>query len=271
MNISDDDFSTLQKILYDESGIFLPETKDYLLRTRLTGVMHREGIGSLEEIIRRIRTEQALRHIFVDAMTTNETSFFRERPVFKALAGTLLPELLAHRNGQIRIWSAAASTGQEAYSLLMAVEEEGDITDSARLELVGTDISRRAVEKAVEGIYSSFELGRGLTRIEQDRYFTKIRPTMFQIRRDLRRRVSFRRTNLLRPAQVYGPFDLVLCRNVAIYFNDEDKRRLFSAVAQRMHPGAILVIGSTEQIPYMADIFTKVNHAGITVYRKKLR
>ncbi|MBS1802410.1 MAG: protein-glutamate O-methyltransferase CheR [Acidobacteria bacterium] len=235
-------------------GIHLDHSKAYLLETRLRGVMSESESASFSELFFKARSDLSarLRAKIIDAVTTNETSFFRDVSPFEMLRHKILPELIDRRGtrGQpipLRIWSAACSTGQEAYSTGIILREL--IGDLSRFDIhiLGTDISNKAVAKASYGEYEPFELERGLAPEALSRHFTRS-GGKWKIRDEIRAMASFRTMNLLEPFSFPTRFDIIFCRNVAIYFKEPDKAKLFGNLARVLAKDGALIIGATESI-----------------------
>jgi chemotaxis protein methyltransferase CheR len=242
------------RYIQEISGIHLDETKGYLVETRLGRLLPESGAANFSELFHKVKTDATakLRGKIIEAITTNETSFFRDVTPFDLLRHKLIPDLIDRRkaNGArvpLRIWSAACSTGQEAYSTAIVLKELlGDLT-RYDIRILGTDISNKAVAQASYGEYSHLELERGLPREMLIRYFTAS-GERWKVRDEIRGLASFRTMNLLEPFTFPSPFDIIFCRNVAIYFTEADKTRLFRNLARYLAKDGCLIIGSTESI-----------------------
>jgi len=235
-------------------GIHLDQSKAYLLETRLHGLMSEAGAANFSELFIKTKADSTakLRAKIIDAISTNETSFFRDASPFELLRHKILPELIDRRSEigvriPIRIWSAACSTGQEAYSTGIILRELIADLNRFDIRILGTDISNRAVAKASYGEYDPFELERGLTSQTLDRHFTRS-GERWKVRDEIRAMANFRTMNLLEPFSFPARFDIIFCRNVAIYFNEADKSRLFSNLAKVLARDGALIIGATESI-----------------------
>jgi chemotaxis protein methyltransferase CheR len=235
-------------------GISLDDSKRYLIETRLAGLLTEVGASSFSELFYKVRSDTTLklRSKVIEAITTNETSFFRDASPFELLRHKLIPELVDRRNGSgtripIRVWSAACSTGQEAYSTAITLKELlGDLT-RYDIRILGTDISNKVVAQASYGEYNKVEMERGLPAETLARHF-KVSADRWKIRDEIRALATFRTMNLLEPFSFPNPFDIILCRNVAIYFTEPDKIRLFKNLARCLARDGALIIGSTESI-----------------------
>src|SRR4051812_26106249 len=220
------DYDYLRKMLRGRSGLVLSADKQYLVESRLLPLARRAGLGGLSELVQHLKgpNAEALTIEVDEAMTTNESFFFRDKVPFENFRDVILPSLMAARATQrrLRIWCAAAATGQEPYSLAMSLKEMGQKVAGWRIEIVATDLSTEVLEKAKAGIYSQFEVQRGLPIQLLVKYFTQIGET-WQIAPDLRAMVQYRPLNLLHDFTHLGMFDVVFCRNVLIYFDQETK------------------------------------------------
>lgn len=249
------DFLFAQQFILDRTGIVISNEKRYLIETRLDPVARLLGLPSLEALIARLRLRDAsAERLSVDALTTNETLFFRDKLPFEALREMVLPQLAAARRGTglLRIWSAACSTGQEAYSIAMMLDEMRPQIGSVRIEIIATDISGKVVEQAKAGIFSQFEVQRGLPVRLLLKHFTQ-EGTRWRIDPALRRDISFRQGNLLQPFSHLGRFDIILCRNVMIYFAEATKRDLLKRLAEVLAPDGCLMLGGAETVLGLTD------------------
>ncbi len=240
-------FAALQSFLLKSSGLALEREKQYLVEARLTPVIQQAGLSGLGELVARVERDRALGRRVTEAMTVNETFFFRDRQPFEGFRGVILPELLKARatTRRIRIWSAACSTGQEPYSLAMILDEEARRLIGWTVEIIATDIAESVLKKAKEGVYSHFEAQRGVPMTHLVRYFTK-RKDQWALNQNIRARVDFRQQNLMSDFSHLGQFDVIFCRNVLIYFAPEQKRDVLRRVAQRLAPDGYLVLGAAE-------------------------
>jgi chemotaxis protein methyltransferase CheR len=242
------DFDFIRKLLKQRSGLTLSAEKQYLVESRLMPLAQRTGLTDLAALTRKLRSgDEALTVDVVEAMTTNETFFFRDKLPFEHFKTFIMPSLLATRarHKRIRIWCAAASTGQEPYSFAMMLKEMGRQVEDFRIEIVATDISQDVLEKAKSGIYSQFEVQRGLPIQMLLKYF-KQDGEMWQIAPEIRAMVQFRPLNLLADFGRNGIFDLVVCRNVLIYFDQETKTEVIDRLARVIAPDGYLILGAAE-------------------------
>jgi chemotaxis protein methyltransferase CheR len=262
-------FDILAALLQRSSGLVIGPEKKYLLETRLATVMRDHTIRDLDQLAERLQRPSAgtteIERQIVEAMTTNESFFFRDDKPFTHVRMVALPQLHAARpaGAKIRIWSAASSSGQEAYSLAMIVAELRPVLGSRIVEIVGTDLSREQVLRAREGVYTQFEVQRGLPMQNLVKYFRKD-GTNWRINEALRAMVTFREWNLLTDPRPLGEFDLFFCRNVLIYFDRPTKTRVLEAIARQMAPDGMLYLGGAETVLGITDRFEIVpNNRGV--------
>jgi len=250
-------FETFAELLRARSGLVIGPDKTYLLETRLAPIARREKLPDLAALAARLRaapgTDRLAREV-VEAMTTNESLFFRDAKPFAHVRATALPRLHAARppGTALRIWSAAASTGQEAYSLAMIVAELRPTLATRRVEILGTDLAREPLARAREGLYSQFEVQRGLPVQMLVKHFRK-EEANWRIADPLRAAVTFREWNLLDGLAPLGRFDIVFCRNVLIYFDAPTKARVLEAIAGQMAPDGVLYLGGAETVLGITD------------------
>jgi chemotaxis protein methyltransferase CheR len=252
------DYDFLRKLVKERSGLVLAPDKQYLVESRLLPVARKAGLAALSDLVQRLKgpNAQALAVEVVEAMMTNESFFFRDKLPFEHFRNAIIPTLIAARAGQrrIRIWSAAASTGQEPYSLAMCLKEIAPLVAGWRIELLATDLSTEVLEKARAGIYSQFEVQRGLPIQLLIKYFAQIGES-WQIAPDIRAMVEFRPFNLLNDFAALGTFDVVFCRNVLIYFDHETKVSIVERLARSVERDGYLVLGAAETVVGLSDRF----------------
>jgi chemotaxis protein methyltransferase CheR len=253
-----EDFDLLSGLLKERSGLVLTADKVYLLESRLVPLARKRGMAGLDDLVKaiRLKRDEPLLRDVTEAMTTNESFFFRDAVPFDRLRKLVLPELLKLRAEQkrIRIWCAACSTGQEPYSIAMILKEEAARFNGWRVEIIGTDLSRDVLEKAQAGIYSQFEVQRGLPIQMLVKYFAKV-GEMWQIDPALRAMVRFKEINLLRPFAELGVFDVVFCRNVLIYFDQAIKADVLGRIAQLVPVDGYLFLGGAETVIGVTEKF----------------
>ncbi|HEY6753249.1 MAG TPA: protein-glutamate O-methyltransferase CheR [Pseudolabrys sp.] len=253
-----EDFDYLRKFLRERSGLVLAVEKQYLAESRLLPVARRNGMGTLDELVDRLRDRPPapLSAQVVEAMTTNETFFFRDKIPFEHFRDTILPTLMVARarEKRIRIWCTAASTGQEPYSLAMVIKGMGSALAGYRIEILATDLSSEVLERAKAGIYSQFEVQRGLPVQLLVKFFEQVGET-WQVAPELRSMVQFRPLNLLNDFSALGSFDVVFCRNVLIYFDQENKISVLNRIARQMPEDGYLVLGAAETVIGLTEAF----------------
>jgi len=254
-----DDVSFLAGVLKQRSGLSLSADKAYLLESRLTPLARRQGLASLDELVVRLRNgrDEALVRRVTEAMTTNESSFFRDGRPFETFRRELLPGLLQARAAQrhIRIWCAAASTGQEPYSLAMLLKEEQAKLAGWRIEILGTDLASEVLGRARDGVYTQFEVQRGVPAPYLVKYFDQVPGGSWRLKDGIRSMVQFREFNLLGDLAPLGRFDVVLCRNVLIYFDQETKRRVLENMARLLPRDGLLLLGAAETVLGLTEKF----------------
>lgn len=253
-------FETLAALLQRGSGLVIGPEKQYLLETRLATVMRDNGVRDLDALAERLQGQFAgsseMERQIIEAMTTNESFFFRDDKPFIHARSVALPRLHATRppGSKLRIWSAAASSGQEAYSLAMIIAELRPQLGARQVEIIGTDLSREQVLRARAGVYTQFEVQRGLPMQYLVKYFKK-EELNWRLNEPIRTMVSFREWNLLADPRPLGEFDLVFCRNVLIYFDRPTKTRVLEAIARQMAPDGMLYLGGAETVLGITDRF----------------
>ena len=256
-----EDFNLLKGILKERSGLALSEDKHYLLESRLMPVARKLGMAGLDDLIRAIRRDrkETLLRDVTEAMTTNESYFFRDNLPFDQFRDLTLPTMLEARSSgrRIRIWSAACSTGQEPYSLAMILKEMAVKLAGWRVEIVATDISNETLEKSRVGLYSQFEVQRGLPIQYLMKNFQQV-DEMWQIDPSIRAMVQFKQFNLLDNFSILGNFDIIFCRNVLIYFENETKRQVLDKMAERMPSDGVLYLGGAETVIGVTQTFAPV-------------
>ncbi len=265
-----DDFEMLSSLLKQRSGLVLTKDKAYLLESRLMPIARKRGWRGLDELARSVRLtrDEGLIGEITEAMTTNESSFFRDRKPFDLFRNIMLPTLLQTRASRrsFRIWSAACSSGQEAYSLAMVLDQESAKLAGWTVEIIGTDLSSEMVDRARRGVYSQFEVQRGLPIQMLVKYFTQV-GDKWQINPKLREQVSFRIHNLLQDLTSLGQFDVVYCRNVLIYFDQPTKTKVLSQMTRVIPPDGFLVLGGAETVLGITERFKPLaDHRGLYVH-----
>ncbi|SHG12508.1 CheR family methyltransferase [Bradyrhizobium erythrophlei] len=250
------DYDFLRKLLKERSGLDLSADKQYLVESRLIPLARRAGLPGIAELVAKIRTgAAALTSEVVEAMTTNETFFFRDKIPFDHLRQAILPALVQARASRrsLRIWCAASSTGQEPYSIAMCVKEFAGLS-GWRVEIVATDLSQEVLEKSKAGLYSQFEVQRGLPIQMLVKHFTQT-GELWQLNADIRAMVQHRQLNLLQDFSHLGTFDVIFCRNVLIYFDQDTKVGIFERVSRMLEPDGVLALGAAETVVGISDAF----------------
>lgn len=269
--LSDLDVDYVRNLVRERSAIVLDETKGYLIESRLEPLVRQHGVGSLTALVQRLRSDRSspLGDLVVDAMTTNETTFFRDVHPWTALEQTILPEVLrrraAHRS--LTIWSAGCSSGQEPYSLAMLLRDKfPQVAADWNVSILGTDLSSDMVERARTGVFSQLEVNRGLPASMLVRHFHR-EGVEWRIDDELRRMVEFRTVNLCHPWTALPVADVVLLRNVLIYFDIETKREILHRVRDVLCRDGYLLLGSAETTLNIHDGYARVPLGGVTVYQ----
>lgn len=269
------DFEQFRVFLEKACGILLGENKQYLVSSRLNKLMEQQGIKSLGELVQRIQGQprSGLKEMVVDAMTTNETLWFRDTYPFEVLKNKVLPEAIKASPGQrLRIWSAACSSGQEPYSISMSIDEF-ERTNMGQLkagaQIVATDLSGTMLTNCKTGEYDSLALGRGLSQERLQRYFDPKRAGRWAIKAPIKNRVEFRSFNLLDSYASLGKFDMVFCRNVLIYFSAEVKKDILLRIHGTLKRGGYLFLGASEALNGLPDHFQMVQCSPGIIYQAK--
>jgi chemotaxis protein methyltransferase CheR len=267
------EFEYLRQFLAEHSAILLDEGKGYLAESRLSPLAHREGAESAQELVARMRRSSFgdLHRKVLDAMMNNETWFFRDHLPFEVLRRIILPELIADRvrTRRLAIWSAAASSGQEAYSIAMTLAEEFGGLPGWNLSILATDLSSAILERARAGRYSQLEINRGLPAKYLSRYFTRDAGDWI-LDPAIRKMVEFRELNLTAPWNTLPRFDVVFLRNVLIYFPVETKREIFSRVTGAMQPDGCLLLGAAESTYGLTESFARIAWDKTAYYRPRM-
>lgn len=267
---SSGDYQAFKELLRNASGIDLGDGKEYLVTSRLSGLLQKYNFSSLHELITALSSgcDNRLRSSVVDAMTTNETFWFRDQAHFRLLETKVFSESSGQR---LRIWSAACSSGQEPYTISMQAQDYrtrnpgkliGDV------EIVATDISNSILQEARQGVYSGMSASRGLAPDQQKRYFMEHSDGL-EVRPEIKRRIRFQEFNLTRGFEALGRFDIIFCRNVLIYFPAAVKQDIIHRMSKILRPGGYLFLGSTESMSSHTKTFKMVAEQGGIVYQLK--
>ena len=278
LKITANELKTIAQYIHDISGIHLDSSKSYLFETRLGPIAEDLGCTSFRALHDKAKRDASknIERRLIDAISTNETLFFRDNSPFELLKHKILPELIDIRSPasprmktHIKIWSSASSTGQELYSIAMTIRELlGGQMDNFNFKLLGTDISDSAVKQASYGKYNKFEIERGLPRQTLQKHFTLFGDS-WKIKDEIRAMVNFRKLNLMLPFTGLGKFDIIFCRNVAIYFTLQDRKKLFNKLAASLADDGYLIIGSTESLTGICPLFVPKRHLRAIFYQKK--
>ncbi|MEG3618278.1 protein-glutamate O-methyltransferase CheR [Magnetovibrio sp. PR-2] len=264
-------FEFIRDFLKNHSGLVVTPEKMYLLETRLMPLVREHGYASIDALVDVIRNNphHPLATEISEAMNTHESLFFRDREPFDTFRDTIVPEVLKRRSGQrkLRIWCAACSSGQEPYSLAMILDEMTDELKGWRVEIIATDISRSVLDRAQEGMFSQFEVQRGLPVKMLMKYF-KQHGEFWQLSSEIRAKVTFRQQNLLQNLGALGTFDMVMCRNVLIYFDLETKAQVLESIGEVLSPDGVVFLGSSESTMGITEKLWPVK-SGRGVYKHK--
>ena len=271
--ISKEQYDTFRDFLEKSCGILLGDNKHYLVTSRLNRLTKEFSFNSLGDLLDSLKKnlDKTLRERVIDAMTTNETSWFRDTYPFEILKEHLLPELAKTKPNPLRIWSAAASTGQESYSIIMTFDEfkskcPGQLP--GRLEIIGTDISPSVLKVAKDGKYDDLSIMRGLSQERRDKYFTKLENS-WEVKPTLKTMVRFSEMNLQQSYNLLGKFDIIFCRNVLIYFSSALKTDILERMASCLNLGGVLILGGSESPTGYTKAFEMVRYPQGVVYRLK--
>jgi chemotaxis protein methyltransferase CheR len=251
------DYEYLRKLLKERSGLDLSADKQYLVESRLVPLARRSNLAGIPELCAKMKSgAEPLIAEVVEAMTTNETFFFRDKVPFDHLKEAVLPALVQARAARrsLRIWCAAASTGQEPYSIAMCLKEAGHLLSGWRTEIIATDLSTAVLEKAKAGVFSQFEVQRGLPIQMLVKHFTQT-GELWQLNADIRSMVQYRQLNLLQDFGHLGTFDIIFCRNVLIYFDQATKAGIFDRMSRMIEPDGVLALGAAESVVGITNAF----------------
>lgn len=271
--LGDKSYYQISEFLEQQCGIVLGETKQYLVKSRLTPLISKFGVNSLEDLVARTLSpvERQLRAAVIDAMTTNETLWFRDEYPFELLKNKVLADL-STKKMPVKIWSAASSSGQEPYSIAMSALEYQKSKPGSfprGIQIVGTDISTTMLEHCNRGHYDSLALARGLSEARKKQFFENVGNGMLKVKDEVKKMVTFRSLNLLSSYSLIGRFDIVFCRNVLIYFSPEIKAQILSQIHGVLNDGGYLFLGASESISGLNDNFTMIRCNPGIVYQKK--
>lgn len=272
-DLLDKEYVLFRDFLEQQCGIVLGENKQYLVKSRLAPLMQRFGVASLSELVSKTLSpfERQLRSAVIDAMTTNETLWFRDTYPYELLKNQIFPEM-EKTSRSIKIWSAASSSGQEPYSIAMTALEYQQIKPSAfslGVHILGTDISNTMLEHCQRGEYDGLALSRGLSPERRSKFFEDSGKGMMRVKDPVRKNVSFRHLNLLDSYTLLGKFDIIFCRNVLIYFSADLKAKIIRQFAQSLNPRGYLFLGASESLSSLNSDFEMIRCNPGIIYRKK--
>ena len=270
INFSPDEYKAFQVFLEKACGIVLGDNKHYLVSSRLNRLMASNDIESLHDLVKKLNQSISapLRIKVIEAMTTNETLWFRDTYPFEVLSQVIFEENKKANKKNLKIWSAACSSGQEPYSISMITEEYSVHNPGFRVDVTATDISQAILSEAKEAKYDALALARGLSEERKRRFFSAI-GDQWQVNAKIRSRINFREINLLQSYTSLGKFDAIFCRNVLIYFSAESKSDILNRMAASLNPGGYLVLGASESITQYCDAFDMVRASTGVLYRLK--
>ncbi|RUR18857.1 protein-glutamate O-methyltransferase CheR [Legionella sp. km535] len=268
--MNNNDFEFIRKFINDQAAIVLDPGKEYLVESRLAPVAKESGFSSLDELINEIKSRPTdeLKMKVVDSITINETLFFRDIHPFEVLKKTILPELLSKKvNKTLNIWCAAASSGQEPYTIAMILKDLKDSLGNWKINFLASDISGKMITRARSGIYNQLEVNRGLPAQYLVKYFEK-NGSHWQIKEEIRTMVNFQKINLKNPWSI-SQMDLIFMRNVLIYFSVETKKEIFKRVGATLHPDGYFFLGGSETTLGISNDFERIGIDKVPCYKLK--
>ncbi len=271
-HLTAEEFKIIQHFLNQSCGIVLGQNKAYLVKNRLSSLLQQYELNSFAKLALAIQTNSAtstkIKTAVVDAMTTNETFWFRDDMQFVELKEKIFPEYFENKASTIKVWSAACSSGQEPYTISMCFDDIVKLKNNNRnIQIIGTDISETILMEAKAAVYSEMSLSRGLDASTKRRFFQKIHDG-YQLNTEITRKVRFQQFNLLKPFSVLGRFDVIFCRNVLIYFSDSVKLDILTRMTDSLEIGGYLFLSSTESMPASIKNFETVRNGRIRYYKK---
>lgn len=272
-SLSITDYSTFRQFLENKCGIVLGDNKQYLVKSRLTPLLTKYNIASLSHLLASIAMgrDMTLQHDAINAMTTNETLWFRDTYPFELLQCELFPRF-SKSSKPLRVWSAASSSGQEPYSIAMTYLEHQTQTFNrlfCPISITATDISSTMLQQCETGCYDNLALARGLSDVRKRQFFEQFNSKLMRVKPEVRNLVTFKPLNLLDSFLLMGQFDIIFCRNVLIYFSQENKRRIIAKLAACLPSGGILILGASESISSLSTEFVMKKHSIGIYYEKK--
>jgi len=277
VKVTPEDIKVISRLVDDLCGVIIDETKGYLIETRLSAIAEELGCKTFSELYFKARydNQAIIQNKIIDAITTQETLFFRDTSPFEALQNKALPNLIDEKAKtafpkRLRFWSAACSTGQEPYSLAMMLSEMLPDVHSWDIQILATDIADNAIRQASLGRYADHEIKRGMQGNMLQKYFAR-EAGGWKVKDELRAMIQFKKMNLLKPFAGIGTFDVILCRNVAIYFNPDARRNLFLRLAQSLYPNGYLFVCASESLTDLGPRFTPQHHCRAVFYHPNTR
>ncbi|MBI5428099.1 MAG: protein-glutamate O-methyltransferase CheR [Nitrospinae bacterium] len=272
MAISAPDFDFIRKLIHERSAIVIEPGKEYLVEARLQPLAQREGFPSIQELVAKLRSDRfnCLHQKVVDAMTTNETSFFRDVHPFETMRKIIVPEIMAKRAGlrELNVWCGASSSGQEPYTIAMLLRENFPELAKWKVVFMASDISQEMLTRSRNGMYSQLEINRGLPAAYLVKYFQRV-GMEWQIKEDLRKTIDFREINLCGAWPHIPKLDIIFMRNVLIYFDVNTKKTILGKIRQLLKPDGYLFLGAAETTLNLDDNFTRMNFPQSGCYRLK--
>ncbi len=262
------EFDYVRDLVRSRAGIVLDDGKEYLVETRLAPLMRKRGLKNIGDVVRELRARpEPLSTDIVEALTTNETSFFRDARVYSALQNEVIPQIIdrCRMRRKIRIWSGACSTGQEPYTLAMMLHDEFPATRDWDIQILATDLDSNVLAKAQEARYSRLDVNRGLPAKKMAHF--EIRGGGYHLKDHIKKYVRFEPLNLVRSWHIHGPFDLVLLRNVLIYFDNDTKRDILDRIRGLMSSDAVLILGGAETTLNVHDGYERVRFGTVAFYK----
>jgi len=266
------EYEQFRDFLQDSCGILLGDNKQYLVTSRINKLMSKENISSLSELVSKMKqaSQRKLKEAVIDAMTTNETLWFRDSHPFDIFKNRLLPEFEGNNRSPIRVWSAACSSGQEPYSISMSVEEYRQANMGLLklpVEIVATDLSQSMLDSCKRAEYDALSLGRGLSKERLQRFFEPLESNVWRVKSEVRQRVRFQTLNLMDKFVMLGKFDVIFCRNVLIYFSAELKADILRRIHGALRPNGYLILGASEGLTSVNEYYEMVQCQPGIIYR----
>jgi len=268
--ISAEEYSLFRNFLEEAIGIVLGEKKEYLVVNRLKKLKVNDNIRNYRDLLNAANQKRELKEKIIEAMTTNETSWYRDIKIFDCLENIILPDLVKSKGDKLRIWSAACSTGQEPYSISMSIQDyiKRYAINNKTFEIIGTDISKEVLDKAKAGCYEEIVTARGLSESRKKQYFRE-RGIHWEITDQIKNRVRFESINLKNSFSILGKFDIIFCRNVLIYFSSNLKDDVLKKITKQINPGGYLILGGSETMTNYADSFEMQKVDTVVYYKLK--